>query len=334
MLRLAIIGCGGMAETHFAGFGDVDGIEVTATVDVEADRAAAAADRFDAARPATDYRSVLDAVDAALVALPHHLHHPVARDCLEADCHVLLEKPMALDEADCLELIEAADHRELVLMVAYIQRFNPLVTRLKDVLDAGTYGSPFQISIWTEQHTRYPPDHWASDADTLGGGQLFSHGCHYIDLLLWLLGRPVAGTHMGTNTGTPWMDREGTSNVTMQFESGAMGYHFGTWGARGSRLRYAIHAHCTDGMIEADLTNGRLVGLRDGQEEVLLETAATKSTAAQLAHFVDCIETGRTPRTDGRRSLQSLRVIWRLYEAERREVVADLRGCGLQAGPE
>ena len=48
-------------------------------------------------------------------------------------------------------------------------------------------------------------------------------------LLLWFLGRPVKGIHLGTNYGTPWMEMEGTSNVAIEFEGGPIGYHFGTW---------------------------------------------------------------------------------------------------------
>ena len=73
-------------------------------------------------------------------------------------------------------------------------------------------------------------------------GQLFSHGCHFIDILLHFLGEPVSGVHVDTNFGTPWMEREGTSDVSLRFASGAVGYHGGTWGAMGTRLGYAFHA--------------------------------------------------------------------------------------------
>src|SRR5690606_29723663 len=122
-----------------------------------------------------------------------------------------------------------------------------LVRKLKEVLDSGEYGECFHMSMWTEQWTRFPgDDHWGHKIATLGGGQLFSHGCHYVDLLLWFLGEPVHGTHTGTNFGTPWMEREGTSDVSIKFASGAVGYHMGTWGARGSKLHYCFQAHCTD----------------------------------------------------------------------------------------
>lgn len=331
MIKLGMIGCGGMGGAHMRRFHTLrHRVSLTAAVDVVKERAESVARQFPGALAATDYREVLGSVDAVLLALPHHLHFAVGRACLDAGVHVLLEKPMANGEAACEGLIDAAEKSGKVLMIAYCMRFHPLVQRLKALLDARAYGDVFQVSIWTEQLTRYPPDHWASSAERLGGGQLFSHGCHYIDLLLWFLGRPVRGMHMGTNFGTPWMEREGTSNVTIEFENGRLGYHFGTWGARGTRLRYAIHAHCTEGLLEADLSGGKLAHVAYGDETALLEAERGKHTENEMAHFLDCIETGQSPLTDGRGSLQGLRVIWRLYEAERAGHIADLTGLGLE----
>ena len=329
-VKLGLVGCGGMSKAHLRRFDTLsDRLDLVAAVDVVQERAQVVADEVPGVRVATDYRDILDDVDAVLLVLPHHLHHPIGMDCLAAGKHVLLEKPMALSEAECLDLIQASRAADSVLMVAYCMRFHPLVQRLKELIDEKAYGDVFQVSIWTEQLTRYADDHWAMDPAKLGGGQLFSHGCHYIDILLWYLGRPVRGTHLGTSLGTPWMGREGTSNVSMEFEGGVLGYHFGTWGARGTRLRYSFHAHCTEGMIEADITGGRLLSIAKGEETVLLEAESGKHTENEMAHFLDCIESGQTPLTDGPGSLQGLRVIWRLYEAEDKGEVADLRGLCL-----
>jgi len=328
--RLALIGCGGMSRSHASRFFNLsDRLEVAAVVDVDRANASAAAEVLTGAKVATDYRDVLDDVDACLLVLPHHLHRDIGVACLEAGKHVLLEKPMANSEAECLDLMAAAEASGKTLMIAYCMRFHPLVAKMKELLDAKHLGEVFQVSIWTEQLTRFAPDHWASSAATLGGGQLFSHGCHYIDILLWYLGEPVRGFHLGTNTGTPWMEREGTSNVTMEFEGGVMGYHFGTWGARGTRLKYSFHAHCTDGMLEADIRAGELRSLVSDKEEVLLRCEPGKHTENEMAHFLDCIETGAEPFTNAADSLQGLRVIWRMYEAEATDQLADLRGLGL-----
>ncbi|TMV45946.1 Gfo/Idh/MocA family oxidoreductase [Paenibacillus mesophilus] len=341
-IRLGIIGCGGMAGSHSGGFHYLaDRVEIAATCDIELARAQKAAELTGAKIAVADYRELLDHVDAVLVVLPHDLHFEVGMTCLKAGKHVLMEKPMCNTEEECIQLIETAEQVGKVLMTAYPVRFWPIVLKLKELIDSKAYGECFQMSIWTEQFTRYHEGHWAHSAKRLGGGQFFSHGCHYVDLMLWFLGRPVRGTHIGTNFGTPWMENEGTSNVTIEFESGALGYHFGTWGARGTRLGWSIHAHCTEGMLEINLAEKKLYAHTHIKEEkanldtesrkkVLYEADASgKFTHHELEHFLDCIRDGTRPITDGPTSLQGLRVIWKLYEAEQNNTVADLRGLGL-----
>lgn len=313
-------------------------MRVVAAVDVDEERARASAEAIGAERAATDYREVLSDVDAVLLALPHHLHHPVGKACLEAGVHVLMEKPLANTEDECLDLIAASEKSGATLMTAYCMRFHPLVEKMQQLIADQTYGEAFHVAIWTEQFTRFPDGHWGNQAATLGGGQFFSHGCHYIDLLLWFLGEPVRGTHLGTRLGTPWMEGEGTSNVSIEFAGGALGYHMGTWGARGTRLKNSMHVHCTEGMIEFTPGRNQLLLHRGATEddkggvETLMETEINKPMEREMAHFLDCIETGRQPITNARDSLQGLRLIWRLYEAEQKNMVADLRGLGLGPG--
>jgi predicted dehydrogenase len=350
MIRLAIIGCGGMSQGWAeAAEALAERVRVTAAVDTDIERARDTAGRFAGARAEADFRKVLGDIDAALLVLPHHLHHPVSMECFEAGKHVLVEKPMANSEAECVEMMDFAGKRDLVLMVGYCLRYHPLFLRLKELLDSRTYGDLFQMSIWTEQLTKFDKDSWLASYGKLGGGQLFSHGCHYIDLLLWYMGEPVEGTHIGTNVGTPWMDdAEGTSNVAIRFASGAIGYHMGTWGAHGSRHDYAVHAHCTEGMLEARVFAGRLIlhcpGAASRAEAInvddpeingpdralIFQGGQGKYVQCELEHFLDCIETGSLPVTNAEDSIQGLRVIWRLYEAERKGTVADLRGLGLK----
>lgn len=342
-IRIGLIGCGGMGGGgHASGLLALsDRIDITAVCDIDPERARNAAEKLGAGVAATDYRDLFAHTDAVLVALPHDLHYEVGMACLQAGKHVLMEKPLCNTEEQVERLVAEADRRGLVLMTAYPVRFWPIVRKMKELVDNKTYGEAFHMSIWTEQFTRFPPDHWSASASSLGGGQLFSHGCHYIDLLLWFLGRPVKGFHLGTNFGTPWMEREGTSDLAIEFENGAVGYHFGTWGARGTRLGYAIHIHCTEGMLEYNRAEGKLYLHSHIVEEqanldtssrtrVLLEdNAPGKKTQYETEHFLDCIASGKRPETDGPDSLQGLRVIWRLYEAEEANTVADLRGLGL-----
>jgi predicted dehydrogenase len=346
-LRLGIVGCGGIASTHAKGFSEIsDDFVVTAMCDIHLDRAKAAAEAAGAKVAVADYRDMTDHVDCILASLPHDLHYEVGMHFLNHGKHVMLEKPMCNTEAQARDLIETAERNGLILMTAYHNRYRPAMQLIKRLIDEKKYGDVFQMSFWTEQYTKYAQGHWALDSKRLGGGQFFSHGCHYIDLMLWLMGKPVSGFHLGTNFGTPWMEQEGTSNASIQFDNGALGYHFGTWGARGTRLGWSMHIHCMEGMLEYKRGEGklflhhRIVGetrgetanqARPSQLELIYEEPGTgKMTQFQFLHFADCIRNGKAPLTGGPSSLQGLRVIWRLYEAERKQTMADLRGLGVE----
>ena len=336
--KLILIGCGGMAKNHVSRFENLeDRLEVTAVVDIDTAKAQAVSDLLPNHPPVfADYHDALPLGDLVLQVLPHHLHAECTIECLNAGKHVLAEKPLANSKEECLAMMEAAKRNNRVLMTAYCMRFHPIIREMRRLIKEKVYGECFQLSIWTEQLTIREDAAWLHDRKLIGGGQLFSHGCHYIDLMLWMMGKPVRGTHSSSNFCTPWMDREGTSNVCLEFENGALGYHFGTWGARGTRLGYSFMAHCEKGLIDFKLQENKLV-LRgnisehipgtpeDCKEYVLLDMGVRtgKHTVEEMRHFLDCVETGKTPETSPEESLAGLEVIWELYNAEEEHRLAD-----------
>ncbi|NLF26984.1 MAG: Gfo/Idh/MocA family oxidoreductase [Clostridiales bacterium] len=336
-IRLAIVGCGFMSDIHKRAFDELkDKIEVIATVDVDLQKARSMAELLGASTASADYREVLGAADSALLALPHHLHHPIGIDCLHRGIHVLMEKPLALDERECLDLIRASKESGAKLMVGYIMRFHPQIRELKKIIDDGRYGECFQMSIWTEQYTYLPEGSWMRSAKKLGGGQLFSHGCHYVDLLFWMMGKPVRGAHLGTNLCTPWMEMEGTSNAIFEFEGGKLGYHFGTWGAKGTRHSYAVHAFFRDGMVECALNEGKMYLHRstdpgnyaeksDVEELIFACEPSSHLPKYELEYFADCVIEGVKPMPSGVEALKDQKAIWAMYGAERENRMADLR---------
>ncbi|WP_166350831.1 Gfo/Idh/MocA family protein [Phytoactinopolyspora limicola] len=329
--RIAIVGCGAMAARHEeAVLAMPERVQVVATVDPELPKARRLAENLGGARYGASVEEFIGDIDAAIVVTPHDSHHDLGMLLLSAGKHVLMEKPLALSEGECLALIHQARRSGRVLMTAHPMRFHPLVQQAKRLMDDGALGTVFQMSIWTEQYHLRADAPWMSRVATLGGGQLFSHGCHYIDLLLWFLGRPVCGSHHGTRRTTEWLEGEGTSNVVLEFESGALGYHMGTWGARGTKLGYNIQVHGSKGMAEVDYLDGEVrIYTEERVETVLHAERRGKYIENELAHFLDCIESGAEPLTSAGSALQGLRVIWRLYAASAQGTVADLAGLGL-----
>src|SRR6266480_3192885 len=121
--RVGLIGCGWIAPFHLVGLGRLNPRpEVVWVADPNQERAEGIA-RQAQTRALTDYREGLREIDCAFVLVPHHLHHKVTLDCLNAGCHVLLEKPLAntLEQMD--QIIAAAQATKKTLMIAYPHRY-------------------------------------------------------------------------------------------------------------------------------------------------------------------------------------------------------------------
>ena len=342
-LKLGLIGCGSMMKAHAAGIQLLDNVEITAVCDTVIENAKDVASVLNNPYVTSDYKTMVDYVDAVLVVLPHHLHFSCGMFFARNKKHILMEKPLCNTEEECVRLIEACEENNVVLMYAYPVRYWRGVVKLKEMIDSGDWGKIMQMSIWVEQMTTCTDQDWLGTG-CLGGGQLFSHGCHYIDILMWFCGAPVTGAHFGTNVGTPWMLKEGTSAVTMSFENGAIGYHGATWGARGTRMGVDFQIMTEKALLEYDHYLGEVRvydkikehnpgSLDDGSGDYKVvwkrEENVGKETQYEVSHFADCVLNGKQPLTDGRSALQGLRVIWKLYDAEKQETVANLRGLGL-----
>ena len=129
-------------------------------------------------------------------------------------------------------------------------------------------------------------------------------------------------------------------NKTGLTENGAVGYHTGTWGARGTTHPYKIEIYGTDGTLSYSASGenkGKILLIKtngyspDKSGTTVLwekDFSSGKRTDGEIEHFVSCILSGATPITNGRTSTTGLRVIWKLYDAEMKNEVADLRGLG------
>jgi predicted dehydrogenase len=130
-LRAAVIGAGYLGRFHAQKYAVLEDCDLRAIVDIDPVRAQELATSLGA--PAhTDYRAVLDQIDIASVVVPTELHHEVAKACLEAGVHILLEKPVTRTVAEAAELVELAARGGLVFQVGHLERFNPAILAVRD----------------------------------------------------------------------------------------------------------------------------------------------------------------------------------------------------------
>jgi predicted dehydrogenase len=158
-------------------------------VDPDQERASELAARFGASGTASDYRDVLDRVDGAIVAVPHHLHQPISLDCVRQGLSVLCEKPLAEEPGAAREVIEAAAAHDAALMVNQTRRLFPASRLVRQWLAEGRLGELRHID-----YTMGEPFDWPAATPSYfgarhgGKGVLLDTGAHIVDLVCWWLG--------------------------------------------------------------------------------------------------------------------------------------------------
>src|SRR5882724_3721026 len=185
--RVAVIGAGSFARAYHLPnlIGNPD-CELSAIANPTGTRARQAAQEFGAAYCTTDYHDVLkdENVDAVIIATRHDLHAPIAIEAARSGKHIFVEKPLALTLEDCTNVSRAVSEAGVLLTVGFNRRFAPLARELKRVLVG--LGSPKMLT-YRVNAGYLPPDHWTLDK-TQGGGRILGEGCHFFDLLYYLIG--------------------------------------------------------------------------------------------------------------------------------------------------
>ena len=131
-IRVGVVGVGNMGRHHARVYNELPGVELVGVTDVDEERAREVATRFDT-RP-RDRASLLAAADAVSIVVPTRHHASVGHEAVEAGTHILVEKPFVVDPAAGRELLDAAERAGLVVGVGHVERYNPAVEALDDVL--------------------------------------------------------------------------------------------------------------------------------------------------------------------------------------------------------
>ena len=335
--RIGIIGCGWFAPFHLAALDTLrDRACIVWTADPDHARATEVATRA-GATALTDYHDGLPDVEAVLILVPHHLHHPITLDCLGAGKHVLLEKPLALNLAECDDMIAAADRTERVLMVAYPHRYRQSMQQFKTAVVGGEYGRLIMLDALMDEKNQAYIGGWIADKSQVGGGVFFSASAHMLDVMLWVAGPARCASMVGTR-GLCEMEGEDTASSIIKFESGAIGVTRHTWSSPKSGIWYTMHAVCEKAHVTLTTTpTGDLIteGHRcpwetrvvvegdDVGTTTLHESNEGLDLRPEVSHFLDCVETGQTPQTDGRCARQLIALVTRAYDE------ADERGANM-----
>jgi predicted dehydrogenase len=287
-LRTAVIGAGYFGALHAAKHAALPQADLVAVCDRDGSRAATVAEKLGAAA-ATDVAEIIGRVDAVSVATSTPAHFEVARRCLEAGIHCLIEKPITTTVAEADALVALAAERGLVLQVGHVERFNAVVQGIETMLDRPRYIECQRISAFRPRGT---------DVNVVLDMMI-----HDIDLVLKLVGSAIVRIDA---VGVPVLtEADDIANVRLQFASGC------TATITASRVSWKRHRTMRifqqDGYIMADLNDAKLTIItkrpgRAGQPELFQEERQFEPgdpLKAEIGSFLDSIRAARPPAVDG-----------------------------------
>lgn len=288
-LRLALVGAGVMGNFHARVISQSERCELKYVVDPRQAEGEETAKRFDATWRAQ--LPDLDDIDGVIVAAATEAHHSIATSVLASETALLIEKPVSANLQETEEIVALADDKDLPLMCGLLERFNPAVMTVAEIIE-----SP--LHIMTRRHSQYAP--------RIKTGVAWDLLIHDVDLILrFANGAPLKKIQGVAQTYHPQslVIAEDVVEANLQFESGVIGH------ASASRIGHRkireILIYEEDRLIEVDLLRHDLTIFhnvsvdapnegRNYRQQTVIEIPelikGPEPLAAQLNHFADLIE--------------------------------------------
>lgn len=353
-----IVGLGVIAPLHAGAIASLPNAELRAVVDVVPELV----ERRSAEWGVPGFTDLAEAlarpdIDVVCVTTPSGLHAQVGIQAAEAGKHVVVEKPIDVTLGAADRLIATCRRGGVRLTVIFQHRWDPGIQQLRQALDEGRFGRLVlgdAIVKWYRSNQYYASGGWRATWELDGGGALMNQGVHYVDLLRWLMG-PVDKVFARWATAAHEIPVEDVALALLTFKNGALGViEASTAVYPGLKERIEISGTEGTAIVEAgELTVWALKAEQGevgpyGNKAVAAKAAAPPTTAAadpaalqlaghraQLADFLEAIETGREPLITGEEGRKALELNLAIYESARtgREVTLPLPGVAWREPP-
>ena len=332
-LRFAVVGHGRIGTRHVGHI--VNLANLVAVCDTDEARVADSASVSGAATY-TDIKTMLDEqkqdIDVVSVCSPNGLHAQHAIAALNAGCHVLCEKPMALKVQDCGAMIEAAEKANRRLFIVKQNRYNPPVVTVKALLDSGRLGAvhTVQLNCFWNRNDDYYRDSWKGTRE-LDGGTLYTQFSHFIDLLYWLVGDVDSVTALVDNfQHQNTIEFEDAGAAVLRFSNGALGTLAFNINSHEKNMEGSLALFCENGTIkiggqylnelEYQSLDGEPIGglpQGGGPNEYGHYQGSMSNHDLVYANVIDVLSGDGVIGTAGYEGLKTVEIIDKIYRAAR-----------------
>lgn len=226
MIRIALVGCGGMAHWHADRLKQVADCKVVALVDTDTPRMSEFRKKhFPDAVEHASYDGMLesarDKIDAVLLITPHTLHYSQSKSALERGLHVMVEKPMVTSSEHAYDLWKTVQRTGKTLAITIQAPYSNEYGYLAQERDAGRLGKVQIVSaILSQGWLAATKGMWRQDPALSGGGQMYDSGAHVLNGIMWLMNSPVIEVGCFYDTCGSKVDINGA--IIARFQNGAL----------------------------------------------------------------------------------------------------------------
>jgi predicted dehydrogenase len=313
-VRVALVGAGNLARwAHLPNLKKIPGVALRAVYSNSGARGKSYALRFGAAYCCSDYEEVLQdpEIDMVLILSRNQHHAPQALAALRAGKHVFLEKPMALTEEECRQLVRAVEETGRQLTVGFNRRFAPFYVEQKKQLARRTGPAIINCRV---NSPGISGTYWM--ADPAIGGAILGEACHFVDLMYWLLeAEPVSVSAYSLPTGK--QDPIGENNVaaSFRFADGSIGNL--TYCTVGSKTSGGERVEVFAPGIGVATEDFKHLAIKTSVQRTRSRWWAEKGYGDQLASFINCIRQNLQPEVTARDGARATIGCLRLMESAR-----------------
>jgi predicted dehydrogenase len=345
-LRVGVIGLG-IGRMHIEGWRQHPQVDVVAVADSDPARLNAVGEQFaiDARHTSAAAMLANEPLDVVSICTPNRLHKALTLDTFAAGCHVLCEKPMAMNAVEGREMLDAAEAAGKRLMINFSYRFSAPSRALKAQVETGQFGEfYFGRTVWHRRRGMPGFGGWFGIKSESGGGPLIDLGVHRLDLALWLMGYPKPTWVLGSchdpiaraaaQASGQAFDVEDLAAAFIRFDNGASLVLEASWAAhiQEAELMETRLLGSKAGLVQKNLHEGYTFDAHlfsDGPGGAQLDTHIhTPPTPAKSAMFeyADAILQGRPHPAPGEQGLIVMQLLDAIYESARSGAPVSLAG--------
>lgn len=326
-LNVGIIGLG-LGRHHLAAYAVNEQVNIIGIADVDARRLRQFSTQYGIKNTFESYRELLKLKpDLVSVCLPNYLHAPAAIDSLKAGVHVLCEKPMAMNAAEALRMVNAARRNKRFLMIALNNRFRTEAQILKKMMDQGVLGEIYYAKTgWLRRRGIPGAGGWFTTKARSGGGPLIDLGVHMIDLTRWLMGNPAPASVLGSvyskfahTVQGGHFDVEDLAVAFIKLKNDATLIAETSWASNVPQESSYVKLIGTKG--GAEIIGDRLTVYTEMSGELVDITPVYRSRswedclAAEIAHFVTSIQEEKAPMSTGEQGVEMMKILEGIYKS-------------------